>query len=143
MGAMAFTSTVVALGTVALVVLSSALAAYPLARMEFRGRNAVFALFVGSLMIPNVVTLVPQYLLVQRLGWLSTYQGLIVPDAATTFAFGVFLLRQFFLTVPHEIEEAARIDGASVWDEPALAALAIFAFRTSWNDFIRPLIPVN
>ena len=146
-------STLVAVGTVALVVLSSALAAYPLARMEFRGRNAVFALFVGSLMIPNVVTLVPQYLLVQRLGWLSTYQGLIVPDAAATFAFGVFLLRQFFLTVPHEIEEAARIDGASVWDvflrvllplsQPALAALAIFAFRTSWNDFIWPLIAVN
>ena len=146
-------STVVAVGAVALVVLSSALAAYPLARMEFRGRNAVFALLVGSLMIPNVVTLVPQYLLVQRLGWLSTYQGLIVPDAATTFAFGVFLLRQFFLTVPREIEEAARIDGASVWDvflrillplsQPALAALAIFAFRTSWNDFIWPLIAVN
>jgi multiple sugar transport system permease protein len=146
-------STVVAVGTVALVVLSSALAAYPLARMEFRGRNAVFGLLVGSLMIPNVVTLVPQYLLVQRLGWLSTYRGLIVPDAATTFAFGVFLLRQFFLGVPREIEEAARIDGASVWDvfrrillplsQPALAALAIFAFRTSWNDFIWPLIAVN
>jgi len=83
---------------------------------------------------------VPQYVLVQRLGWLSTYQGLIVPEAAMTFAFGVFLLRQFFLTMPGELEDAARIDGASAWQvfwrivlplsQPVLAALAIFAFRS-------------
>ena len=75
-------STVVSLGSVAVVVLTSAMAAYPLARMRFRGRDAIFALLVGSLMIPNAVVLVPQYVLVQRLGWLSTYQGLIVPEAA-------------------------------------------------------------
>jgi multiple sugar transport system permease protein len=146
-------SLVIALGTVALVLVSSAMAAYPLARMRFPGRNLVFTLLVGSLMIPNAVILVPQYVLVQRLGWLSTYQGLIVPEAAMTFAFGVFLLRQFFLTMPGELEDAARIDGANAWQvftrivlplsQPVLAALAIFAFRSAWNDFLWPLIAVN
>jgi multiple sugar transport system permease protein len=148
-----FNSTVVSLGSVALVLLTSAMAAYPLARMRFRGRHLVFGLIVGSLMIPNAVILVPQYVLVQRLGWLSTYQGLIVPEAAMTFAFGVFLLRQFFLTIPSELEDAARIDGADPWQiftrivlplsQPVLGALAIFAFRSAWNDFLWPLIAVN
>ncbi|PYN52963.1 MAG: carbohydrate ABC transporter permease [Candidatus Rokuibacteriota bacterium] len=146
-------STVVSLGSVAVVLLTSAMAAYPLARMRFRGRGLVFGLLVGSLMIPNAVILVPQYVLVQRLGWLSTYQGLIVPEAAMTFAFGVFLLRQFFLTIPAELEDAARIDGAGPWQiftrillplsQPVLGALAIFAFRSAWNDFLWPLIAVN
>jgi multiple sugar transport system permease protein len=146
-------SLVVALGTVALVVGTSAMAAYPLARLRFPGRDLVFTLLVGSLMIPNAVILVPQYVLVQQLGWLSTYQGMIVPEAAMTFAFGVFLLRQFFLTMPGELEDAARIDGANAWQvftrvvlplsQPVLAALAIFAFRSAWNDFLWPLIAVN
>jgi multiple sugar transport system permease protein len=146
-------SLVVSLGTVILVVGTSALAAYPLARMRFPGKTLVFSVIVGSLMIPNAVVLVPQYVLVQRLGWLSTYQGLIVPEAAVTFAFGVFLLRQFFLTIPHELEDAALIDGANAWQvfsrivvplsQPVLAALAIFAFRSAWNDFLWPLIAVN
>lgn len=146
-------SLVISVGTVIMVLVTSAMAAYPLARMRFPGRDLVFALFVGSLMIPNAVVLVPQYVLVQRLGWLSTYQGLIVPEAATTFAFGVFLLRQFFLTMPGELEDAARIDGADSWQiftrivlplsQPVLAALGIFAFRAAWNDFLWPLIAVN
>jgi multiple sugar transport system permease protein len=146
-------SVVVSLGSVIVVVITSAMAAYPLARMQFRGRNAIFAMLVGSLMIPNAVVLVPQYVLTQRLGWLSTYQGMIVPEAAMTFAFGVFLLRQFFLTIPRELEDAARIDGAGTWrvftrivlplSQPVLAALAIFAFRSAWNDFLWPLIAVN
>jgi multiple sugar transport system permease protein len=146
-------SVVIALGAVAVVVVTAAMAAYPLARMRFAGRDVVFTLFVGSLMIPNAVVLVPQYVLVQRLGWLSTYQGLIVPEAAMTFAFGVFLLRQFFVTMPGELEEAARIDGANAWQiftrvvlplsQPVLAAVAIFAFRSAWNDFLWPLIAVN
>ena len=146
-------SVIVSLGAVVVVVITSAMTAYPLARMEFRGRNVIFGLLVGSLMIPNAVVLVPQYVLTQRLGWLSTYQGLIVPEAAMTFAFGVFLLRQFFLTIPRELEDAARIDGAGTWrvftrivlplSQPVLAALAIFAFRSAWNDFLWPLIAVN
>jgi multiple sugar transport system permease protein len=132
-------SVVVSVGSVGLVLATAAMAAYPLARMRFRGRDVVFT--------------VPQYVLTQRLGWLSTYQGLIVPEAAMTFAFGVFLLRQFFLTIPGELEDAARIDGAGSWQifarivaplsQPVLAALAIFAFRSAWNDFLWPLIAVN
>jgi multiple sugar transport system permease protein len=146
-------SIVIAVGTAAIVLVTAAMAAYALARMRFPGRNVVFTLFVGSLMIPNAVVLVPQYVIVQKLGWLSTYQGLIVPEAATTFAFGVFLLRQFFLTMPGELEDAARIDGANAWQvftrvvlplsQPVLAALGIFAFRSAWNDFLWPLIAVN
>ncbi len=146
-------SIIISLGTVVVVVGTSALAAYPLARMRFPGRNLVFVMIIGSLMIPNAVVLVPQYVLVQQLGWLSTYQGLIVPEAAMTFAFGVFLLRQFFLTMPGELEDAARIDGANTWQvfskivlplsQPVLAALSIFAFRSAWNDFLWPLIAVN
>jgi multiple sugar transport system permease protein len=146
-------SLVVATGSVILVLATSAMAAYPLARMRFPGRDLVFALLVGSLMIPNAVLLVPQYVLTQQLGWLSTYQGLIVPEAAMIFAFGVFLLRQFFMTMPREIEDAALIDGAGPWQvfsriiiplsQPVLAALAIFAFRSAWNDFLWPLIAVN
>ena len=146
-------STIVSVVSAVLVVVVSALAAYPLARMRFLGRDTIFALLVGSLMIPNAVVLVPQYVLTQRLGWLSTYQGLIVPEAAMTFAFGVFLLRQFFIGLPRELEDAARIDGATAWDiflrivlplsQPVLGALAIFAFRSAWNDFLWPLIAVN
>lgn len=146
-------SLVVAMGSVILVLATSAMAAYPLARMRFPGRDLVFVLLVGSLMIPNAVLLVPQYVLTQRLGWLSTYQGLIVPEAAMIFAFGVFLLRQFFVTMPRELEDAALIDGAGPWQvfsriiiplsQPVLAALAIFAFRSAWNDFLWPLIAVN
>jgi multiple sugar transport system permease protein len=146
-------SLVVAMGSVILVLATSAMAAYPLARMRFPGRDLVFVLLVGSLMIPNAVLLVPQYVLTQRLGWLSTYQGLIVPEAAMIFAFGVFLLRQFFVTMPRELEDSALIDGAGPWQvfsriiiplsQPVLAALAIFAFRSAWNDFLWPLIAVN
>ena len=146
-------SLVVAIGTVLVVLSTSAMAAYPLARMRFPGRDLVFVVLVGSLMIPNAVLLVPQYVLTQRLGWLSTYQGLIVPEAAMLFAFGVFLLRQFFLTMPRDLEDAALIDGAGPWQvfsriilplsQPVLAALAIFAFRSAWNDFLWPLIAVN
>ena len=146
-------SAIVSVGAAVIVVFASAMAAYPLARMRFAGRDLIFALLVGSLMIPGAVVLVPQYVLTQRLGWLSTYQGLIVPEAALTFAFGVFLLRQFFLTMPGELEDAARIDGANAWDiflrivlplsQPVLGALAIFSFRSAWNDFLWPLIAVN
>ncbi len=146
-------SMVVGLGTVVIVLFVSALAAYPLARMRFPGRDVIFALLVGSMMVPSIIGIVPLYVLVQQLGWLSSYQSLILPDSAATLAFGVFLLRQFFRGLPLELEEAARIDGANSWQifmrvllpltKPALAALAIFAFRSSWNDFTWPLIAIN
>jgi multiple sugar transport system permease protein len=146
-------SLVVATGSVLVVLATSSMAAYPLARMRFPGRDLIFGILVGSLMIPNAVLLVPQYVLTQRIGWLSTYQGMIVPEAAMLFAFGVFLLRQFFLAMPRELEDAALIDGAGPWQvfsriilplsQPVLAALAIFAFRSAWNDYLWPLIAVN
>jgi multiple sugar transport system permease protein len=144
-------STVVAIVSTVLMVTVSALAAYPLARMVFPGRDLVFGIMVGSLMVPGVISVVPLYILMNELGWLNTYQALIIPEIAT--AFGVFLLRQFFLSLPSELEDAARLDGASSWQilarillplsRPALVALAIFSFRTSWNDFTWPLIAMT
>jgi multiple sugar transport system permease protein len=144
-------STAVAVATVVCLVVVSALAAYPLARMRFPGKNLVFGMFVGSLMVPGIIGLIPLYVLMQRLGWLSTYQALVLPELATPF--GVFLLRQFFLSLPSELEDAARIDGANAWQvfwrilmplsQPALAALSIFSFRIAWNDFTWPLIAMN
>lgn len=124
------------------------LTAYPLARMRFPGRTVVFGMIVGSIMVPDVVTLVPLYLLTSWLGWLNTFAALIIPNVAS--AFGVFLLHQFFLSIPGEMEDAARMDGANSWQiltrillplcQPALVALTIFTVRGSWNDFTWPLI---
>ena len=137
-------SVVVSMASVALVVGMGATAAYPLAWMRFPGRDLVFAVLVGNRTIPNAVVHVPQSILTQRPGWLSPYQGLIVPEAAMTLAFGVFLLRQFFLTLPRELEDAARIDGANAWgvftrialplSQPVPGALSIFACRSAWNE---------
>jgi len=126
----------------------SVITAYPLARMSFPGRNFVFAVVIGSMMVPDVVTLVPLYLLMSWLGWLNTYSALVVPNVAS--AFSVFLLHQFFISLPGEMEDAARMDGANSWQiltgillplcQPALVALTIFTVRGSWNDFTWPLI---
>lgn len=151
MGRAFLNSTVVSVITTVLVIVVSALAAYPLARMRFRGRDLIFALIVGSLMVPGVISIAPLYLLMYYLGWISTYQALIVPQLAS--AFGVFLLHQFFLSMPRELEDAAYIDGAGSADilvrillplsQPAIATLAIFTFLWTWNDFTWPLIVLN
>lgn len=130
-----------------LVVVTASLAAYPLARMRFRGRGTVFAVVVATILIPPVILVIPNYLIVSSLGWLNTLVAIIVPTAAS--AFGVFFLRQFFLTLPVELEEAALLDGANRWDiflrvilplsRPALATLALLAFLTNWNDFLWPV----
>jgi len=132
----------------ALSVLFDSLAAYALARLTFPGRSVAFILVLATLMVPYQITLVPLFQTVFDLHWLDTYQGLIVPRA--TSAFGIFLLRQFFLTVPRELDEAARIDGAGefriYWSimmplaKPALATLAVFHFMNHWNDFLWPLV---
>jgi multiple sugar transport system permease protein len=144
-------SLVMAGGIAITQVVTSALAAYAFARLRFPGRNLLFYLYLGTLIIPPQVTVIPQFLIVRELGWVDTYQGLIIPQAFT--AFGVFLLRQFFLGIPFELEEAARIDGASRWacfwriilplSGPALASLAIFAFMFHWNNLLWPLIVSN
>ena len=130
---------------------TATLAAFAFAFVAFPGRQAVFFLFLSTLMIPGEVTLIPNYLTVRSLGWLDTYAGLITPYLAT--AFGTFLLRQFFLTIPRELEDAARIDGATrrrfLWTivvplaRPALATLAIYGFLSAWNQYLWPLLVVN
>jgi len=141
-------STLVSVLTTLATVAVCALAAYPLARMTFPGRDIFFGVIVGSMMVPSVITIVPLYLLMVDLGWLNSYQALIAPSVCS--GFGVFLLRQFFLSLPVDLEDAARIDGAGSWQiftrlllplsKPALGALALFTFMLSWNDFTWPLI---
>ncbi|HEX8496735.1 MAG TPA: carbohydrate ABC transporter permease [Actinomycetales bacterium] len=137
-------------GTV-VVLVSSTLGAYAFARMRFRGRNAVFLIYLGTLMIPQEVIVIPMFILMQQLGWVNSYAALILPWAFT--AFGTFLLRQFFLGIPIELEEAARVDGAGRLRtlvqvvlpiaRPALAVLAVFTFIGYWNSFLWPLVIVN
>ena len=138
-------------GITILQTVTSALAAYAFARLQFRGRDFLFLLYLGTLMIPPQVTVIPQFILIKELGWVDTYQGLIIQQAFT--AFGVFLLRQFFLTIPRELEDAARIDGATrfgcFWriilplSGPAMATLAVFAFLFHWNNLLWPLVVSN
>ena len=140
-------SMVAATANAVLVVATAALAAYPLARMSFRGKRIVFALIIATIFVPPVILIIPNYLIVGKLAWLDTLLAVIVPTAAG--AFGVFFLRQFFLSLPVELEEAAALDGASVWrtfrsvvlplSKPALATLALLAFLTNWNDFLWPV----
>ncbi|MDQ3809004.1 MAG: carbohydrate ABC transporter permease [Chloroflexota bacterium] len=139
---------VMAIAITAGQVATSALAAYAFARLRFPGRDAIFLLYLAALIVPLEVRMVPIYLLVRQLGWLDTYQGLIVPQLVT--AYGTFLLRQFFLTLPRELEDAAWIDGASRMrtfrsivlplSGPALATLGAIQFTTWWTAFLWPLI---
>lgn len=124
------------------------LAAYALARIDFAGNRLLLVLIVATLMIPFQATLVPLYQLVAHLGWINTYAALIVPRAAD--AFGIFFLRQFFLALPRDLDNAARIDGASEWRiyssivlpnaVPALMTLGVFTFVNNWNDLLWPLV---
>jgi putative chitobiose transport system permease protein len=146
-----FNSTVVAVLTVSLNLLFCSLAAYPLARLEFRGKDLIFTGVVSTIMIPFQIVMIPLYILVVQLGLRNTYLGVIFPDIAS--AFGIFLLRQAFQSVPKELEEAARMDGCSElglwWNvmlpaiRPALVTLAIFVFIGSWSDFLWPLIVLD
>lgn len=129
----------------------TSMAAYAFSRLEFPGRNVLFFVVLSTLIIPGQVTIIPVFLILQKLHWFNTYYALIVPGLAG--AFGVFLLRQFFLTIPREMEEAALMDGCGragiYWriilplSKPALATLAIFSFLGGWNDFMLPLIATN
>jgi multiple sugar transport system permease protein len=135
-------------GATALLVLFDSMTAFALARLKFRGQNLVFILVLATLMVPFQVTLVPVFLTLFHLHWLNSYQGLIVPRA--TSALGIFLLRQFFVRIPRELDDAARIDGANTFTiyariimplaKPALASLVIIQFMALWNDFLWPLV---
>jgi len=127
------------------------LAAYAFARLQFPGRDVLFYIFLGTMMVPGQVTMIPGFMVLHWLGWIDTYAALIVPGLAS--AFGTFLLRQFFLTIPRDLEDAAAIDGCSrfgvLWriilplSRPALATLAIFTFMGVFNDFLWALIVVS
>jgi multiple sugar transport system permease protein len=124
------------------------MAAYSLARLRYPGRNVIFVAILSTLMVPFTVIVVPLFIIVDWLGWVDTYWGLIVP--MIPHAFGIFLLRQFYLSIPRELEEAAIVDGASLvrvyWSivlplsRPVLAALGIFFFLANWNNFLWPLV---
>lgn len=144
-------STIVAVLTVGLNLLFCSLAAYPLARLEFKGKKIIFALIVATIMIPFQIVMIPLYILTVKLGLRNTYLGIIFPNLAS--AFGIFLLRQAFAEVPKELEEAGRMDGCSelgIWwhimlpaIKPALLTLTIFVFIGAWSDFLWPLIVLD
>ncbi|PPT08680.1 Binding-protein-dependent transport system inner membrane component [Geitlerinema sp. FC II] len=146
-----FNSTVIAVFTVIFNLLFCSLAAYPLARLDFKGKDFIFASIVATIMIPFQIVMVPLYVLTVQLGLKNTYFGVMFPYLAG--AFGIFLLRQAFSGVPKELEEAARMDGCSelgIWwfvmvpaVRPALVTLAIFTFIGSWGDFLWPLIVLD
>ena len=141
-------SVIQAVTSTALSVLFGAMAGYALARMKFPGRDALFALFLASLMIPTEVSIIPMLLGFIKLGWASSYQALILPSLGNVFS--VYIFRQFFLTFPDELEDAARVDGAGPWKlfflialplarAPAIAA-AVILFTLNWNNFLWPLL---
>jgi multiple sugar transport system permease protein len=135
------------LANAVIIVVVDSMAAYALARMEFFGKRPIFAIIIATIFLPVFVFLVPNFLIVSKLGWLDSLWAIIVPSAGG--AFGVFFLRQFFLSLPTELEEAARIDGANTWtiftkvvlplSRPALATLGVLSFLTNFNDFIWPI----
>jgi multiple sugar transport system permease protein len=151
LGRMLLNSAFVTTVTVTAQLVTGSLAAYAFARMRWRGRDAVFMVYLATLMIPSQVTITPLFILMRQLGWINTYQGLILPG--TVGAFGTFLLRQAMLSVPRAYEEAAFLDGANHFQvyrgivlpmiRPALATLAVLATMASWNDFLWPLFVTN
>lgn len=141
----------VVLLTTAGQVITSALAAYAFARLRFPGRDKLFFAYLATMMIPGAVTMIPVFILLQSLGWIDTYKAVILPGIFT--AYGTFMLRQFFLTLPKDLEDAAKIDGCSYFgifwrillplSKPALATLTTFTFMGSWMNFMWPLIVLN
>ncbi len=144
-------TTIVTLGVTIGQLVTSIFGGYAFSRIEFRGRNTLFLLYLGSIMIPFVVLIIPMYRLMVAIGWENRIVSLIVPWIFT--AYGTFLMRQFFLSIPKEIEEAALMDGASrlriLWQifvplsKPAIATLAIFSFLYAWNSFLWPLLIIG
>jgi multiple sugar transport system permease protein len=131
-------------------VFTSSIVAFGFARLRFPGRDILFILLLSTIMLPDIVMLIPQFILFKSLGWVDTFLPLIVPTFFGGGAFNIFLVRQFYLTIPMDFDEAARIDGASNWriwwsimlplSKPVLTAVAIFSFVYHWNDFLQPLI---
>jgi len=138
----------------AISIILASMAAYAFARLEFKGRDFIFMLLLGVMMLPGHVTLIPRYALMIKLGWVNRYIALIIPAIfSASLVFKIFFMRQHFLSIPRELEEAALIDGCSQWgvwwnimmpnSRPALAALAIIGFKTEWNSFLWPNVVIN
>lgn len=148
MGTYFLNSTIVAIVSIILNLVFSSLAAYPLARMDFKGKNVFFYLILSTMMIPFQVIMIPIFIICMKLNLTNTYLGLILPTSVS--AFGIFLMKQAYAEVPKELEETALIDGCNpfqIWwkiiiplTKPAMATLAIFSFVASWSDFLWPLI---
>lgn len=148
LGRFLINSLVIASAITLFQIITAVLAAYALARMEFAGKKIFFALIIATMMVPGEITIIPNYLTVAKLNWVDTYSALILPFAAS--GFGVFLLYQFMRTIPKELEEAARLDGASrlrflfqfivPLSMPAIAAFSVYAFVNAWNQYLWPLI---
>jgi multiple sugar transport system permease protein len=145
------TAIITSIGVIASLT-GSSIAAYAFARIEFRGKNIMFGIMLATLMVPIWTVLIPTYIFFEKIGWLNTYLPILVPAFFAT-PFNTFLLRQFFLTIPVEMEEAARVDGASRWytfvriilplARPALLIISIFAFFYYWNEFLLPLLYIQ
>ena len=148
MSLFAWNTLFVCVAVVMMKLATSSLAAFAFARLEWPGRDKIFFAYLATMMIPGIVTQIPNYMILKELGWLNTFYALIIPGAST--AYGTFMLRQYMLTLPKGLEEAARIDGAGLlrvwWDivlplcRPALITLAIFTFSSTWQSFSGPLI---
>jgi len=142
---------IVALSVTGLQLVFNSFAAYGLARVKFKGANIVFMILIGTLMVPPEVTMVPLYVIIKNFGMIDSYRALIIPFMSS--AFGIFLLRQFFLGIPKELEEAAIIDGAGHMkiffqiilplSKPALYTMALYTFLAHWNEYMWPLIVIN
>jgi ABC-type glycerol-3-phosphate transport system permease component len=146
-----FNSVFIASVSTILAVLLAAMAAFAFAKLSFRGRDVMFAILLATLMVPGEVTLPPLYIMFARIGWLNTYQVQILPSVASVF--GLFMIRQYMLSLPNELLEAARLDGATIWQQlwqivmplstPVLGAFAILHFIGRWNDYLWPLVVVT
>jgi multiple sugar transport system permease protein len=146
-----FNSIFIATTTTFIVVFVDAMAAYAYARLKFKGRKTIFWLLMATMMVPPVTNLIPNYIIVNTLGWIDTYYAMIFP--AVSSVFGVFLLRQFFMGIPRDLEDSAYIDGCNKFQtfykiilplaKPALITLSLFTFLGSWNAFLWPLIVTN
>ena len=143
-------SAILTFGSMIGVFLSAPMVAFGFSRLRFAGREKLFVVVLATMMLPSQVTLIPLYIIYKSLGWIDTYLPFIVPSFFGGGAFFIFLLRQFFLTIPTELEDAARIDGCSTWRifvqiflplaKPALATVAIFSFINGWNSYLGPLL---
>lgn len=144
-------SVIVAVSVTALQILTASLAAFAFARLKFRGRDALFVMYLTALMIPFAILLIPNFLIVNRLGWFDSYAALIIPPSFS--AFSTFLMRQYFRSIPMDLDEAARMDGATslrIWWQitlpnslPVIGALGVFVFLGIWNSLLWPLVVTN